>query len=79
MITGYLGPLDSDPTLVIEKSEKWIHGSYTLLPNFIVAITLFGIFFLIAKAVEASFVKGRRGASARIRARSSADFCDGRS
>jgi small conductance mechanosensitive channel len=57
VITTYFGHLESDPTLVIEKVEKWINGSYTLLPNIIVALILFGIFFLVAKAVEASFVK----------------------
>jgi small-conductance mechanosensitive channel len=57
VITTYFGHLDSDPTLVIEKVEKWVNGSYTLLPNILVALILFGIFFIIAKLVEASFVK----------------------
>ena len=57
VIVTYFGHLESDPTLVIEKVEKWINGSYTLLPNIIVALILFGIFFLIARIVEASFVR----------------------
>ncbi|MCT8970634.1 mechanosensitive ion channel family protein [Microbaculum marinisediminis] len=57
VIVTYFGQLDSDPTLIIEKIEKWINGSYTLLPNIIVALIFFGIFWGVAKAVEASFVK----------------------
>jgi len=57
VLTSYFGHLESDPALVIEKIEKWVNGSYTLLPNIIVALIFFAIFFYAARAVEASFIR----------------------
>lgn len=57
VLTSYFGQLDSDPALIIEKIEKWINGSYTLLPNIIVALIFFGIFYIVARMLEASFIR----------------------
>jgi small-conductance mechanosensitive channel len=51
------GEIDLNPTLALEKVDSWLDGIVKLLPNLVVAVVVFLIFFAIAKLVRAIVFK----------------------
>lgn len=54
------GEIDLNPGMAIERVDAWMDGAVKLLPNILVAIIVFILFFFIAKLIKAIIVKGAK-------------------
>lgn len=53
--------IDLNPGLAFEKVDSWLDGFVKILPNLVVAIVIFAIFFIIAKVVRSVVHKTFKG------------------
>ena len=46
------GEVDINPSLAIERIDSWVDGAVKIAPNIVVALIVFGLFFLISLGVK---------------------------